>query len=100
MAGSSNVTYAGQHPPSHSSEFGWRQVVVAPSHRRTRRHPDGAPSWPMKVLSVGMSVANRKRKLLELLRQGPARGLIAVALHEDSATVAKLVHNCAGYMLQ
>ena len=36
-----------------------------------------------KFLPVGMSVANRKRKLLELLRQGPARGLIAVALHED-----------------
>jgi hypothetical protein len=36
-----------------------------------------------EFLSVGMSVADRKRKLLELLRQGPARGLIAVALHED-----------------
>ena len=36
-----------------------------------------------EFLSVGMSVANRKRKLLELSRQGPARGLIAVALHED-----------------
>ena len=36
-----------------------------------------------EFLPVGMSVPNRKRKLLELHRQGPVRGLIAVALHED-----------------
>jgi hypothetical protein len=36
-----------------------------------------------EFLSVGMSVADWKRKLLELSRQGPVRGLIAVALHEE-----------------
>jgi hypothetical protein len=36
-----------------------------------------------EYLSVGLAATDRKKKILELLQQGPALGLIAVALHED-----------------
>ena len=33
-------------------------------------------------LSVGISAAERIKKIIELIQQGPARGLLTVALHE------------------
>jgi hypothetical protein len=35
-----------------------------------------------EYLSVGLSVADRIKKITELIQQGPARGLITVTLHE------------------
>jgi len=35
-----------------------------------------------EYLSVGLCAADRLKKIIELIQQGPARGLITVALHE------------------